>query len=79
MFELVWNAIEFLVVTVIFKMIIGHAIADWLLARWKTFVGKTQNYQTIWQHYYNRANGRGHDLESVLDCGQDTCGLVYSR
>lgn len=66
---------DFLVFTVIVKMIIGHWVAQRLVAAAKTWFDSTDRRRAIWLHYQARAAGNGHDNNNVLTCGQEHCQI----
>ena len=73
MFDFIISAGEFLVFTVILKVIIAHWLADHIIAYSKVWMSQTERNLAIWTHYQDRAFGHGHNSESVLDCGQGKC------
>lgn len=69
------DIIDFLVITVGLKFIIGHWIAERLETLIKRWFHQTDRKQAIWEHYKSRAEGRGHQNDNVLTCGQERCGV----
>lgn len=67
--------LDFLVFTVIVKMIVGHWIADQLVHLAKKWFETTDRKQAIWLHYQAQAMGNGHTNDDVLNCGQDHCQI----
>lgn len=66
---------EFVITTVILKMIVAHWIADQIQKYAQKFFGKSERRAAIWVHYHARAFGKGHTSDSVVDCGEGECGL----
>jgi hypothetical protein len=61
---------DFLIVTVVFKLIVGHWIAQQII-RWVT--KESSRNLAIWQHWLANAKGQGHAIDSVLDCNDGAC------
>lgn len=66
---------DFLIFTVIVKMIIGHWIASRLVDAAKAWFGSNDRKQAIWLHYQAKAAGKGHNNTNVLTCGQEHCQI----
>lgn len=73
MIEYVRSVLDFLVFTIVIKMIIGHWIADRIVDASKAWFATTDRKQAIWLHYQARATGNGHNNDDVLTCGQEHC------
>ena len=66
---------EFLIFTVILKVIIAHWLAEHILKYSKKWFSTTERNLAIWHHYMLRAEGKGHDAGSVLECAEGECNL----
>lgn len=64
---------DFLIVGIIFKLIVGHWIAERII---KWFTSKNERNLAIWQHFVNRSYGRGHESHYVLDCSEGKCAKL---
>lgn len=67
--------IEFVFITVIFKAIIVHALADYIMKHSKTWFQKSERRAAIWLHYQSRALELGHAHKSVLHCDEGKCAV----
>ena len=76
MIDFISTAIEFLFVTIIFKVIIVRWLAEQLLKIFKKFFVKTNRDIAIWIHYYNRALNKGHQHKTPVICDEGGCSLV---
>lgn len=76
MLKWVW---DFLVVTIVFKMMIAHSLVrllnQWIIQPW---FGSTPRKEAIWLHYQSKAAGLGHANEDVTSCGEDHCKLFQA-
>ena len=61
---------DFLIVGIVFKLIIGHWIAQRLI-NW--FTNLNARNMTIWRHYQLQAQGHGHHAHHVLECTDLNC------
>lgn len=75
MWDLFRSAFEFIVFTVIIKIIVGRWLAEQIMKYSQRWFAQTERNWAIWTHYQNRALGNGHPAHSVLDCGQDKCAV----
>lgn len=66
---------SFILFKVIVNIIIGHWIAEKILAWFKRWVAQTERGTAIWIHYLDRAEGKGHNSNSVMDCYEGKCML----
>lgn len=73
MIHFLHSAFEFLVFTVIVKMIVGGWIAKQILKYTKDWLAKNERYWAIFLHYQHQAAGAGHTAGSVLHCTQEKC------
>lgn len=77
--DTVGQTIEFVVVTVIFKVIIVHWLADKLLALLKFILVRSERQAVIWVHYYDKALGRAHKYPSPMECQDGLCKSFFSK
>lgn len=77
MAEFLSNIFEFLVFTVIVKIIVGHWLAKMIIKYSKSWFATTERKWAIWEHYQHRARYDGHKSDSVLDCTQGSCVLFH--
>lgn len=75
--EFLTELINFVVFTVIVKIIIGHWMAQQITKYSKSWFATTERKWAIWEHYQHRARGEGHNFDSVLDCTQDSCVVFH--
>lgn len=74
--DFIKNAIEFVIGTVIVKMIIGHWMANQIMRYSKKWFMATERHMAIWSHYQLRAAGQGHGHANILNCEQDSCAVL---
>lgn len=67
---------DFIVFTVIFKVIIVRWFADQLMKVFKKVFVRSKREIAIWNHYYNRASGNGHKKKHPSECTEEGCSLV---
>lgn len=77
MIEILGNLAEFIIFTVIIKMIVGHWMARQIVKYSKVWFATTERKWAIWEHYQHQARGNGHRPKSVLDCTQDSCVVFH--
>jgi len=66
---------EFLIGTVIIKLIIAHSMADLILKLLKWMLIRTKQQAILWIHYRDRAMNRGHALEHAV-CIDGLCHFI---
>jgi hypothetical protein len=74
--EVIFNVIEFLVVTVFFKYILLRWVAEKLAKYFQQFFVRTERETAIWLHYRNRALGIGHQHKTPIRCSEGLCRIV---
>lgn len=80
MIEFLRNVAEFLIFTVVIKMIIGHWLAERIMNLAKFYFNNPEHnerYRAIWDHFQAKALGNGHNSGDVLDCKQGKCAVFH--
>jgi hypothetical protein len=75
MLDFLKSVADFILLTVVVKIIIGHWVAERIMLLSQKIFGKTERNMAIWLHYKAQAAGHGHFAQSVLSCGEDKCGI----
>ena len=68
--------VEFIFVTVIFKAIIVHALANYILKYGEKWFKMSERHMTIWAHYQAQAYGLNHSTKSVKHCSEGKCAII---
>lgn len=79
MLDFLGNAVEFLIFTVVLKMIIGHWMAERIMNFAKLYFNNPEHnerYRVIWDHYQHKALGDGHGASDVLECADGKCTVL---
>jgi hypothetical protein len=78
MLDFLKSLFDFVVLTVVVKIIIGHWVAERITEYSKKLFHSSERNFAIWLHYQQQAEGRGHFAQSVLHCNEDKCSIFSS-
>lgn len=68
---------EFVLFTVVLKMIVAHWLADKLVHVGSIWFGRAGGRaQAIWSHYQLRALGEGHRIRDITHCRDGGCATL---
>ena len=73
MVDILGNIVEFVVITVGLKIIVGHWLAEVILKYSKKWFERTERHNIIWLHYQARARHENHESANVLHCNDGDC------
>jgi len=68
---------DFIFLSVIVKIIIGHWLAERIEDWGRNFVSKNERYLAIFNHYQLNAAGAGHAAKDVLNCVEGRCAIFH--
>lgn len=77
--DTVGNIVEFVIVTVLFKVIVVHWIADRILALLKFMLVRSERQAVMWIHYYDKALGHAHQYPNPAECQDGLCKSFFSK
>ncbi len=63
--EILMNIGEFIIFTVILKMIVAHAIADYFMKYAERYVTKNPRYRAIWDAEMAKVHGLHHKADTL--------------
>jgi len=66
--EILINVGEFLLFTVIIKIIVGRWCAEKLLEFYHNWISANERLLAIWQHHHNQ-----HQPKNIMGCETDNC------
>jgi hypothetical protein len=79
MLDFLKNVIDFILLTVFVKIIVGHWLAE-LILKWSTkffqSAERDVRAKAIWQHFQDRARGAGHAASDILQCKEGNCAIL---
>lgn len=78
MTEFIRQLIEFVLITVILKVIVAHWLAERILSYAKKLFNSSERNLAIWLHYQAQVSGHGHLASSVLHCADDKCSIFHA-
>lgn len=76
--DFIKSLFEFVVFTVIVKIIVGHWLAEQIMKYSKRWFATTERNMAIWTHYQLRAAEAGHAARNVLNCVEGNCSVFHS-
>ena len=68
---------DFLIVTIIFKYIIVHWIAEKCMKAFKFMIVKTKSEAISWIHYSEGSSGNGHKSSTPYNCEDGYCKQLH--
>ncbi len=71
--DFVWN---FIIIGFLVKMVLLKGLANVVMRHLDRIFSKSERNNAIWDHYQLRAQGYGHDPANILECDQDSCGIL---
>jgi hypothetical protein len=78
MLDLLKNLFDFILLTVVVKIIIGHWLAERILDYSSKLFQSSERNLAIWTHYHEQASQKGHFASSVLVCPEEKCSIFNS-
>ena len=73
------DIIDFFVITIMFKYIFVHGVADICMKLFKLILLRTKEEVVTWTHYSEGSRGKGHIARTPHECNDGLCKQMNNK